>query len=359
MGIRSLFSRACRRAEQGALGAISLAKRISIPGFEGIPIYDVVVFFIRGLQKGSLTTRASSIAFHYFLASLPALIYFFTLLPFVPIHNFQSGVLSLMESILPQEVYDVLESTLMDMFVKRKGLQLLGIIIALFFASNAVHGMIQAFNATYHTIETRSWIRRRVTAIFLVIILFVLITLAVSLILFGRVAINLLVKHELINTYFTILILRLSKWIVIIALIYFALSFLYWLGPSRKMQWKFYSAGSTLSSILVIATSLIFQFIMNNFGQFNKFFGSISTLMIILLWIYLNSIALLIGFELNASIKNAKLVRYPDPDDDMIESKFINRGTAGTALQQTGREETEHRRRDPAGGFNQGNHERV
>ena len=102
--------------------------------------------------------------------------------------------------------------------------------------------------------------------------------------------------------------------IVIIALIYFALSTLYWIGPSRKMRWKFYSAGSTLATVLVIGTSLVFQFIMNNFGQFNKFFGSISTLMIILLWIYLNSVALLIGFELNASIKNAKLVNYPDPD---------------------------------------------
>ena len=144
---------------------------------------------------------------------------------------------------------------------------------------------------------------------------------AVSLIVFGRLAINMLVEHELINKNFTIFILMFSKWIVIIALIYFALSFLYRMGPSRKMKWKFYSAGSTLASVLVIVTSLIFQIIMNRFGQFNKFFGSISTMMIILLWMYLNSIALLIGFELNASIKNAKLVMYPDPDDDAIEDE--------------------------------------
>ena len=90
------------------------------------------------------------------------------------------------------------------------------------------------------------------------------------------------------------------------------------------MKWKFYSAGSTLSSILVISTSLIFSYIMNNFAQFNKFFGSISTLMILMLWMYFNSIALLIGFELNASIKNAQLVNYPDPDDDHIEDEIQN-----------------------------------
>ncbi len=318
MDVRSFLSRIYRYAYIRSQRTVIHAKQISFPGFEGIPIYNVVVFFARGIQKGTLTIRASSIAFHFFLASLPALIYFFTLIPYIPIDNFQEGLLSLLEAILPLEVYKLIENTLMDMFVKRKGLQLFGIVIALYFATNAINGMIQAFNATYHAIETRSWIQRRAIAAFLVIILFFLITIAVGLILFGRMAINLLVEFDLINKNFTVIILRLSKWIVVVGLIYFALSFLYWLGPSRKMKWKFYSAGSTLSSILMISTSLVFSYIMNNFSQFNKLFGSISTFMIILLWIYLNSIALLIGFELNASIKNAKLVMYPDPDDDAI-----------------------------------------
>ncbi len=319
MGIKSFFDKSSGIVNVRSRQIVNRAKQISIPGFEGIPIYNVVVFFIRGLQKGALTTRAAAIAFHFFLASLPAIIYFFTLLPFIPINNLEAGLLGLMESILPQEAFEMLKSTMMDMFVKRKGLQFIGIVIALFFATNAINGMIQAFNATYHSIETRSWLQRRAIAAFLVFIMFVLLTVAISMILFGRRATNLLVEYELINTFFTLLVLLMSKWIVIIALIYFSLTFLYWIGPSRKMKWKFYSAGSTLASILVIGTSLIFQFIMNNFGQFNRFFGSISTLMIILLWIYLNSVALLIGFELNASIKNAMLVNYPDVDDDDIE----------------------------------------
>jgi len=319
MGGKSIITKSRLFANKTLRRMVILAKKISFPGFEGIPIYDVVVFFVRGIQKGALTTRASSIAFHFFLASLPALIYFFTLIPYIPIENFQQGLLNLAADIFPKEVYKLLESTLMDMFIKRKGLQFFGIVIALYFATNAVNGMIQAFNATYHTIETRSWIQRRAIAAYLVLILFFLITVAVGLILFGRKAINLLVEFDLINKNFTFFILNLSKWLVIIALIYFALSFLYWLGPSRKMRWKFYSAGSTLSSLLVIGTSPVFSYIMNNFAQFNKFFGSISTLMIILLWMYFNSLALLIGFELNASIKNAKLVMYPDPEDDTIE----------------------------------------
>jgi membrane protein len=316
---KSDLSRLSLFVNKQARWAVNRAKQISLPGFESIPIYDVVVFFVRGIQRGALTTRASSIAFHIALASLPLIIYFFTLIPYIPILNFQEGVLSLAESILPSNVYGLLENTLRDMFIKRKALQLLGILIALYFATNAINVLIVAFNNTYHAIESRSWIERRAIAAFLVIIMFFLITTAVSLIIFSRSAINLLDSKDIIQKAFTLYLFRIGKWIVIIAMIYSALSFLYWLGPSRKMKWKFYSAGSSLASVLVILTSLIFSSIINNFGQFNKFYGSIGTLMVILLWLYFNSIALLIGFELNASIKGAKLEMNNTLPEEIME----------------------------------------
>jgi membrane protein len=205
------------------------------------------------------------------------------------------------------------------MFIKRRALQLFGILIALYFATNAINVLIVAFNNTYHAIETRSWLERRTIAAFLVVIMFILMVTAISLIIFSRSAINLLDTKEIIQKDLTLYIFRIGKWIVIIALIYSALSFLYWLGPSRKMQWKFYSAGSSLASVLVILTSLIFSSIINHFGQFNRFYGSIGTLMVILLWLYLNSIALLIGFELNASIKGAKLVMDNEMEEDITK----------------------------------------
>jgi membrane protein len=308
-----------RFANAKARWGIQRAKQISLPGFENIPIYDVVAFFIRGIQRGALTTRASSIAFHVALASLPLIIYLFTLIPNIPIRNFQEGFMSMVESMLPSNVFQLLESTLRDMFIKRRALQLFGILIALYFATNAINVLIVAFNNTYHAIETRSWIERRAIAAFLVIIMFFLMITAISLIIFSRSAINLLETKEIIQKGLTLYIFRIGKWIVIIALIYSALSFLYWLGPSRKMKWKFYSAGSSLASVLVILTSLIFSSIINHFGQFNKFYGSIGTIMVIMLWLYLNSIALLIGFELNASIKGAKLMMDNVIEEDITE----------------------------------------
>lgn len=287
---------------------IRRAKQISLPGFERIPVYDVIVFFFRGLYNGALTTRASSIAFHFCLALLPAVIYLFTLIPYIPVENFQEGLLSLIEDILPSNVYDLLDNTIKDMFIKRKGLQYFGLFIALFFATNGVNHMIVAFNASYHTIETRSWLERRAVSALLVIILFSLLTIAVSLILFSRFIVRKMVELEILKSDITFYVLMAGKWIIVIALIFIAVSFLYFLGPSRKMKWKFTSAGSTFSSILIIVTSLIFSYIINHFSQFNRFFGTIGTAMVILLWLYFNSLALLIGFELNASIKNVKLV---------------------------------------------------
>jgi membrane protein len=300
---------------------IGRAKQISLPGFESIPIHDVVVFFIRGIQRGAVTTRASAIAFHFALASLPLIIYLLTLIPHIPVNNFQEGFMSMAESMLPSNVFDLLESTLRDMFVKRPALQLFGILIALYFATNAINVLIVAFNHTYHAIDTRTWLERRAIAAFLVIIMSILMLTAISLIIFSRSAINLLETKEIIRKGITLYFFRIGKWLVIVALIYSALSFLYWLGPSRKMKWKFYSAGSSLASVLVILTSLIFSAIINHFGQFNKFYGSIGTMMVILLWMYLNSIALLIGFELNASIQGAKLVM-----DDVINDEITEEG---------------------------------
>ena len=294
---------------------ISRGKQISFPGFESIPIHDVVVFFIRGIQRGAVTTRASAIAFHFALASLPLIIYLFTLIPHIPVNNFQEGFMSMAESMLPSNVFDLMESTLRDMFVKRPALQLFGLLIALYFATNAINVLIVAFNHTYHAIETRTWLERRAIAAFLVIIMSVLMLTAISLIIFSRSAFNLLESKEIIRKGFTLYFFRIGKWLVIIALIYSALSFLYWLGPSHKMRWKFYSAGSSLASVLVILTSLIFSAIINHFGQFNKFYGSIGTMMVILLWMYLNSVALLIGFEL----QGAKLVTDNEINDEITE----------------------------------------
>ena len=286
---------------------ITRARQVSMPGFEDIPIYDVIVFFLKGLRNGALTTRASSIAFNFFLAFPPAIIFFYTLIPFLPFDNFQLGLSNLIESILPMEVDQFINSLLDDMFVKRKVVHIFGLLTALVFAMNGMNGMVLAFNASYHTVETRPWFERRLIALVMVIILFTMINSATMLIIFSGIIVRRLVEMEVMTTGLTFYVLYIGKWLIILALIFFAISFIYYYAPSRKTRWKFYSPGSALASLLFILTSLGFSGFINGFNRFNEFFGSMGTLMIIMIWLYLNSLAVLIGFELNASIKNAKL----------------------------------------------------
>jgi membrane protein len=112
--------------------------------------------------------------------------------------------------------------------------------------------------------------------------------------------------HGWLKNKTQLFIILTFKWLVIAALLFFTISFIYYYGPAKKRKWRFISAGSTLATCLSILTSIGFSYFVNNFGQYNKLYGSMGTLIVVLLWIYFNSLILLIGFELNASINKAK-----------------------------------------------------
>ncbi len=284
------------------------AKDASMPGFDGVPIYYVFKFFISGAKNGYLATRASAIAFNFALAIFPTMLFLFTLIPFIPVKNLQIELLALIKDFLPQNASQYFESTLISVVtVKKIGVFSFGAFASLIFSTNAVHALIQAFNNTYHTIDTRNWTAIRVVSTFLVFMIFILIATSVLLITFGQFFLTKLVEIEILEMNFTYYLITAGKWLVIIALFFFSISFLYYFAPAKKTQWKFISAGSTLATILALLTSLGFSYFVNNFGQYNKLYGSIGTIMVILLWLYFNSFALILGFELNASINNAQL----------------------------------------------------
>ncbi len=286
---------------------IGFSKYMVLPGFDGIPIYDVSLFFIKGMQKGSITQRASSLAFNFFLALFPAIIFIFTLIPYLPISGFQTTLFEILQSILPANAFEAVKSTISDILTtKRTGLLSVGFILTLYFATNGVNAMIEAFNHTYHTAETRSWIKQRMISIFLVIILSILLIISIAFITFSAFSLNYLVDHGILKGQLTIYLLFASRWIILIAMLFFGVSFIYYFGPSKKKNFRFISPGSTLATLLTLITILGFNFYVANFSKYNALYGSIGTLIIILMWIYFNAIILLIGFELNASISFAK-----------------------------------------------------
>ncbi|HOY31978.1 MAG TPA: YihY/virulence factor BrkB family protein [Bacteroidales bacterium] len=282
-------------------------KKISLPGFDDMPLYDVVVFFVRGLSDGAITTRASSVAYKFFIAMFPAIIFLFTLIPYLPIANFQNTLLETIRTALPVNVNAMINETITDIIARQHGgLLSLGFILALYFSSNGILGLITAFNATAHQIETRKWWQQYAVSILLMIILTLIVILSITMIMLGTSGLNYLISAHIIEESVLLFIIRISKWITIVLMIFFGVSFLYYLGPVKRKEFRFISAGSTLATLLFIASTLGFKYYVDNFASYNAVYGSIGTVIVILMWLYFNSLALLMGFELNASILEAK-----------------------------------------------------
>jgi membrane protein len=299
---------------------VKFSRKLVIPGFDGMPLYDVAAFFIKGLQKGALSMRAAAFSYNFFLALFPAIIFIFTIIPYIPIIGFQDQLLGLMQNFIPKKAYEAVQETLFDIVKRpRGGLLSLGFIMAMYFSTNGIHSLIEAFNQTRHTLETRSWIKQRLISIVLVFILTSLVVIAIVLITLGPIALDFLVKHNMLRDSFSYYLLIAVKWIVSSALLFFAFSFLYYLAPAADSRFRFISAGSTLSTILTILASVGFNFYVNSFSKYNTLYGSIGTLIIIMVWIFFNAMIVLIGFELNVSIRNAKR-KYSGPSASKLNS---------------------------------------
>lgn len=287
-------------------------KNLVLPGFEGVPLSDVFRFVVKGFGKGVLVTRASSIAFNLLMALLPASIFLFTLIPFIPVPNFHQELIKLFESITPSEAHTFLESTIIEVITnKRGGLLIFMFAATIIFSTNGIHAIIHAFVVSSHTFRTRSWFNQRKISVVLLVLVVFMIAVSGFLLIYSKMAINRLEELQYLEKYLVYYLLSTLKWIIIIILLFLTISFLYWLAPARRSDFRFISPGSIVATFLFILTSIGFSAYVNNFGPYNQLYGSIGTFIVIMIWLYLNSIALLIGFELNVSIREASSRNNP------------------------------------------------
>ena len=285
-----------------------LARKLTLPGFEKMPIYDVVEFFIHGIRKSSLLSRANSLSFTFTLAVFPTILFFFTLIPYIPVDGLQDSILNALANVLPDQVYSFLELTITEIVSKHNsGLLSLGFLMAFYFATNGVIGIMKAFNRSAHAMETRSWLKMHLVSFGLLLILVTIILIASGLMILTPVFLNYVFSSGIITSSFTIILIKVAKWIILTLLIFLSLSFIYYLAPAGKRVFRFISPGSTMATLLSLIFIALFNIYIENFAQYNKLYGSIGTIIILMMYINMNAIALLIGFELNASIYDAQL----------------------------------------------------
>ena len=286
---------------------IIYVKRIKIPGFEGLTLYDFLELYLVGIIKGALTSRAGGIAFSFFMAVFPFTLFLLTLIPYIPVDGFQDYIFTSLQDVLPPSSFLAVESTILDILNnKQGGLLSIGFIMAAIFATNGINSVISGLTFSYHDLELRSIVSQYVVSFYLTFILTFLIVISGAIVILSEIFVNKFSDNDLIAEYIPDLI-RVGRYLILAIMLFFSVSLIFYYGPKTNQHWKFISPGAFLTTILIVVISYLFGIYVSNFGQYNKLYGSIGTLLVIMLWMYVLAIVLLIGFDLNASIWRMKI----------------------------------------------------
>jgi membrane protein len=294
------------------LPILNWSRNYSPPGFSNISLYQALRFVIIEAQKESISTRANSVAFSLFLSIFPAIIFIFTLLPLIPwVQDYTSMFSRQLKGVIPDNAHAYIFSIIHDLTsIKRDGLLSLGAILALIFSSNGMVTLMSGFDKAYNdTFKPRPWWITRLIAMALTGVLTLLLILSLIIVVVQNKIVEAIQYIFEIPDFLTFFI-PVINWTMAVGLIYTGISIIYRYGPSMHRRISFFNVGSILATILSLSTSLIFSSFINNFGKYNEIYGSIGALIVMMVWIQLNSYIILIGFELNASLAVHKTLRY-------------------------------------------------
>jgi membrane protein len=286
---------------------IHKSKTTSLPGFRGIPLYDVIMFFIGQVKTIGMTERASAIAFNFVMAIPPAIIFIFTLIPFLPISNkIEEQLYGLIRDVIPGEKDNAVLIDFLKDFINnpRNGLLSLGFILSMFFSSNAIMGVMRSFDKNYIGFRKRTDLQKRGAALRITLVLVVLVFASILLLIAqGSVLEWLGIENSTVKN-----IILNARWLVIVFLFFSCISYIYRHAPAVHKKWHFINPGSILATFLMLFLTALFSWWVGRFGNYNQIYGSIGTVLILMLLIFINSLVLLIGFELNVSISSLKKI---------------------------------------------------
>ncbi len=283
------------------------SKRIVLPGFEGFDLFQISRFFFEALAEGQLVTRASAIAFKLFLAFFPAIIVLLTLIPYVPVQDFQEKLLAAFHDMMPLEVFRFIESTLHDLVVRKHGALLsVSFVIGLYVASNSIHAILMGFSGSTNITQWHSPVKQRLLSLGLLVALTVLTVIAIPLLTFSGTAIRKLNELGFVGGDLQLLLLFALKWVVSVLVVIMSVSLLYNAGDPTARRFTFITPGALLAVFLILIISQVLAFMFSHITNYNALYGSIGAILAVQLWFYFNMIAILVGYELNTSIVRAR-----------------------------------------------------
>lgn len=292
---------------------VRFLKKVKLPGFEGLSIYDLLEMYTIGIVEGALTTRASAIAFSFFTAIFPFLLFIIILIPIIPFDNFQKEFLEFLDSFLPPQTSGFFNDNIFNNISTNKQGSLLSTVflLSLLLMANGVNAVFSGFEHSYHQQLTRNIFKQYLYALGVAIILAFLLVTTVGVFGYAQIYIIQPLYEQIIGgnieeSQSGIFWLSLGKYMFFTIMIYLATATLYYFGTREGKHSRFFSIGALFTTLLILLTSYLFGIYIENFSRYNELYGSIGALLILLFYLWMNSNILLLGYELNASLQQLK-----------------------------------------------------
>jgi membrane protein len=257
------------------------------------------------ISEDSCATYAAAMAYYLLFALFPFFLFLTTLIGFLPIHGLMDHVLAAMQRFLPGEAFALVGDNVKALFTNKKGgLLSLGFVLALWTSSSTVTSAMEIMNRLYRVKEGRPFWKVRLVAMFLVIVLSILFIVSVVLLMFGPTIGHLIARIAILGSTFTVL-WSILIWPVILFLLILATALTYYFTPDVQQKWRWISPGAVIAIPVWIIASFAFSFYVNNFGSYNKTYGSIGAVIVLLLWLYISGFIILVGAEINSVIEHS------------------------------------------------------
>ena len=289
---------------------VEFLKAIKLPGFYGFSVYDLLEMYIIGIFKGTLSSRAGSISFSFFMALFPFLLFilnlipFIDMIPFIRIDNFDETFLNYLELFLPTDTQTFFTQVFEDIRNKPRGGLLSSVfLLSIFLSANGISAIFGSFEGSYHVNFSRNFFRQYMLSI--------LLSIVIAILSLSSVIIFFYLEFYILNNLDSLIASEI-RWTRIVqyaffgTFIYIVISMLYYYGTIEGRKIRFFSPGALMTILLFFFTTYGFGVYIENFSTYNQLYGSIGALLIFLLYIWINSNILLLGFELNATLSRFK-----------------------------------------------------
>ncbi len=272
-----------------------------------VTLYDILVKLVDKILVYDIDQRATSVAYGFTLAIFPAVIFLFTLIPYIPIEGLDMRIMDFLHEVMPAGLYQEAEHTILEIVSRPRGdILSIGFILSLYASTNGMVSLMRSFNVLGEAGENRGYLKTRGIAVLLTFLMVAVLCVTIVLLIVGDAIMKVFSNLAIFNETWIVITLNLSRYLITFAALAMGVSLIYRFAPDRRPQLPLFNVGTWVSSGLITLSTYGFSYYLSNFSSYNKLYGSIGTMIALMLWLYLIALLLIFGFEINSSVEQAE-----------------------------------------------------